>query len=115
MVNHIGPAAYREVADHVRGQILSGALPVGTMLPPISHASRLFNATPSVIKRAWQLLSQEGFVVGHRGKGVFVRDRSNDPPIHQSLDSEVAELQEIMREVLHRLACIEDALADQGR
>ncbi|MBE1590127.1 GntR family transcriptional regulator [Nonomuraea angiospora] len=53
---------------------MSGALKPGERLPSTPHLVARFEAANATIQRALQSLKDEGFVRGHAGKGVFVRE-----------------------------------------
>lgn len=66
------PAEERIAAD-LRAQIIDGLIPPGAQLESIpSTAARLGVSTASV-QHALARLRAEGFIVSHRGKGVFAR------------------------------------------
>ncbi|MGI5286859.1 GntR family transcriptional regulator [Nonomuraea polychroma] len=66
---------HQQIAAELRAEIMSGALKTGEQLPSTAHLVTRFNAANATIQRALQSLKDEGFVRGHAGKGVFVRDR----------------------------------------
>jgi GntR family transcriptional regulator len=54
---------------------MSGAMRPGEQLPSTPQLVARFEAANATIQRALQSLKDEGFVRGHAGKGVFVRER----------------------------------------
>lgn len=64
---------YQQVADHLRERIRSGEL--GPKLPPISEIADEAGVTHMTVKRALQVLKDEGLVHGEPGRGVFVRQQ----------------------------------------
>ncbi|MEU7748716.1 GntR family transcriptional regulator [Nonomuraea sp. NPDC049158] len=66
---------HQQIAAELRAEIMSGDLKAGEQLPSTPHLVARFNAANATIQRALQALKDEGFVRGHAGKGVFVRDR----------------------------------------
>ncbi|MFD1537014.1 GntR family transcriptional regulator [Nonomuraea guangzhouensis] len=66
---------HQQIAAELRAEIMSGDLKSGEQLPSTPHLVARFNAANATIQRALQSLKDEGFVRGHAGKGVFVRDR----------------------------------------
>lgn len=68
---------YRQVADTLRQQILSGSLPVGAKLPSMEEISRQFNLSLPTAFRGVQELAREGLVSSNANpKGtVVIRQR----------------------------------------
>ncbi|WP_433515212.1 GntR family transcriptional regulator [Nonomuraea sp. CA-143628] len=66
---------HQQIAAELRAEIMSGDLKAGEQLPSTPHLVARFAAANATIQRALQALKDEGFVRGHAGKGVFVRDR----------------------------------------
>lgn len=67
-------AAYRQVADQLREQILTGELTAGTRLPNEAEMSRLFGVSRSTVREALRLLASQHLVDTTRGAtgGTFV-------------------------------------------
>ncbi|MEZ7127554.1 GntR family transcriptional regulator [Nonomuraea sp. AD125B] len=66
---------HQQIAAELRAEIMSGALRPGEQLPSTPQLVGRFEAANATIQRALQSLKDEGFVRGHAGKGVFVRER----------------------------------------
>jgi len=71
---------YQKIAAEIRRKITRGDLAPGTQLPTVAQLmqqySRVSNTT---IQKALQLLKDEGIAEGRPGKGVFVRQHSQQP------------------------------------
>jgi GntR family transcriptional regulator, transcriptional repressor for pyruvate dehydrogenase complex len=67
-------AAYRQVAEQLRGHILSGDLVSGARLPSESELARLFGASRSTIREALRILASQQLIDTTRGVtgGSFV-------------------------------------------
>jgi DNA-binding transcriptional MocR family regulator len=63
---------YVELASWLRGEIVSGRIPLGAKLPGEEALKRSFGVDRSVVRRAVQLLREEGVVVTRHGVGSFV-------------------------------------------
>lgn len=63
---------YVELASWLRGEIISGRIPLGAKLPGEETLKRSFGVDRSVVRRAVQLLREEGVVVTRHGVGSFV-------------------------------------------
>ncbi|MFC0115421.1 GntR family transcriptional regulator [Kibdelosporangium aridum] len=71
-----GVPAYRQIADHLRGQIESGKLAPGSPLPSERELVDTYDASRPTIREAVKLLRTSGLVVAQHGRGVFVRPPS---------------------------------------
>ncbi|WP_326834384.1 FCD domain-containing protein [Amycolatopsis rhabdoformis] len=67
-------AAYRQVADQLKDQILTGELTAGTRLPNEADLARLFGVSRSTVREALRLLASQHLVDTTRGAtgGTFV-------------------------------------------
>jgi len=63
---------YAQLANWLRGEIVTGRLPLGAKLPAEETLKRSFGVDRSVVRRAVQLLRDEGVVVTRHGVGSFV-------------------------------------------
>lgn len=68
-----GRPAYQQVADALRGRILDGTLRPGDMLPSERAIMDEFDVSRTVPRMAIKVLSTEGLIDTHQGKGAFVR------------------------------------------
>jgi GntR family transcriptional regulator len=68
-------AVYKQIADALRGEIETGALPPGQKLPSESALTRQFKVSQGTIRQALAILRGEGLIVAEHGRGVFVRSR----------------------------------------
>ncbi|WP_406318894.1 GntR family transcriptional regulator [Streptosporangium sp. NBC_01639] len=69
------PHAYLRVADHLREQIASGDLAPGVKLPPQRVLAEQHGVSDILIRRALDILRNEGLVESRQGSGTFVRER----------------------------------------
>ena len=87
---------YREIADNLRDRIAGGELSGGRLLPSEAELAGAYAASRVTIRRALDVLREEGLVGSRQGYGWFV---AADP----------------LRQSLGRLGTIEAQLADSGR
>ncbi len=66
---------YRQIAESIRRQILSGELEPGARLLPVREMAERWNCTIGTIQRAYQELSRQGLVTSRAGQGTHVVDR----------------------------------------
>jgi len=86
---------YQQIADVLRERVLAGEFAAGRMLPSESELSGEFDASRVTVRRALELLRDEGLVDARQGFGWFV---AGDP----------------LRQPLGRLATIEEQMAESG-
>jgi GntR family transcriptional regulator len=77
-VRHI---RYQEIADELRQRV--DVAPAGSVLPSEAEMSQEFGASRVTIRRALELLREEGLVAARQGFGWFVATE----PVRQSLES----------------------------
>jgi GntR family transcriptional regulator len=86
---------YRAIADELRAQVASGELGAGRLLPSESELSRAHAVSRVTVRKALEVLRDEGLIDARQGFGWFV---ATDP----------------VRQVLGRLGTIEDQLGRLG-
>jgi len=72
---------YQEIADELRQ--MAGESPAGSVLPSEAEMSRQFDASRVTIRRALELVRDEGLIAARQGFGWFVATE----PVRQSLQS----------------------------
>ena len=65
---------HAEVAEVLRHQILSGALPSGMRLPALREMSEELGVARMTVIQAMNTLKEEGLIEKHSGRGTFVSD-----------------------------------------
>ena len=63
---------YEQIVDQVKNDIISGELQADTMLPSVRALSGELRISALTVKKAYDKLEEEGFVVTVHGKGTFV-------------------------------------------
>jgi GntR family transcriptional regulator len=86
---------YRAIADELRGRVESGELGAGRLLPSESELARSHAVSRVTVRKALELLREEGLIDARQGFGWFV---AADP----------------VRQALGRLGTIEDQLGELG-
>ncbi|WP_424536684.1 winged helix-turn-helix domain-containing protein [Sphaerisporangium viridialbum] len=119
MVQNTGRPGYLQIADELRGQIRSGALPPGQALPSIAQLCQRYEVSASVVKSAISVLRTEGFVIGQQGKGVFVRDPAEvdaQPAAgNGQIMDQLAEIRAALGDLGNRLADLEAAVFQEPK
>ncbi|MEU9891666.1 winged helix-turn-helix domain-containing protein [Sphaerisporangium sp. NPDC051017] len=119
MVQNTGRPGYLQIADELREQIKSGALPAGRALPSIAQLCQRYEVSASVVKSAISVLRTEGYVIGQQGKGVFVRERSEADEQQAAGNGEIldqlAEIRAALGDLGKRLADLETAVFQEPK
>ena len=95
--NQRGDPIYRQIAEQIKAQILSGALQPDTALPSIRNLAKVLRISVITTKRAYDELEQEGFVYTIAGKGCFVAPLNLELVKEENLKKIESHLQEAAR------------------
>jgi DNA-binding GntR family transcriptional regulator len=87
---------YRDIAEDLRDRLAAGEFGAGRLLPSEAELSGGYDASRVTVRRALELLRDEGLIDARQGLGWFI---ASDP----------------LRQTLGRLATIESQLAESGR
>ena len=63
---------YTQLAEEIRYRIATGAIEIGTKLPPVAEGAALWNANLHTVRKAYAELAREGIAEMQRGRGTFV-------------------------------------------
>lgn len=86
---------YHQIAEELRGRILSGAYASGRLMPSESDLSHEFDVSRVTVRKALEVLREDGLVDSRQGFGWFVAG-------------------ETVRQPLARLSTIEEQMRDSG-
>jgi GntR family transcriptional regulator len=91
---------YAQIARQVRAQIASGALPAGSLLPPVRTLASDLGVNLNTVARAYRLLATEGFLNIEEREGVRVMApaRHAEATAVEPLDDELTVLLARMRQ-----------------
>ena len=76
--HHSGIPIYRQVIDHVRGQIMAGRLGAGEQVETVRELASRLKVNPMTISKAYSFLEVEGLLERRRGVGLFVVELPGD-------------------------------------
>jgi len=76
--NTSGKPIYEQIADQVREQIMTGALPAGDALPSMRLLAKELRISVITTKRAYEELERDGFLQNVPGKGCFVAPQNRE-------------------------------------
>ena len=63
---------YEQIVEQVKGMIMKGQMKQEEMLPSVRTLSKDLRISALTVKKAYDTLEQEGFIVTVHGKGSFV-------------------------------------------
>ena len=63
---------YEQIVDQIKGQVLSGLLGDGDALPSVRGLAKELTISALTVKKAYDTLEEEGYVVTVHGKGSFI-------------------------------------------
>ncbi|MFI6458305.1 GntR family transcriptional regulator [Streptosporangium amethystogenes] len=77
MIDREGPVPpYRQIAGILRQRIVSGQIPPGRRIPSLVELEAEFEVARDTLRKAVQVLKDEGLVETVRGMGVYVKSSS---------------------------------------
>ncbi len=85
---------YRQLYEQIAFQTVTGKLEGGYCLPPIRALANSLGISVISIKRAWEELERDGFIVSMVGRGCFIADLSLDERSRLRRELALAELKE---------------------
>lgn len=72
-IDREGPVPpYRQIADHLRARIADGTISVGRRIPSLVELEQQFGVARDTLRKAVQVLKDEGLVETVNGMGVYV-------------------------------------------
>lgn len=69
---------YEQIEQQMKEQILAGQIPEDEQLPSIRQLARDLRISVITTTRAYNDLTEEGFIISVAGKGYFVAPRNNE-------------------------------------
>lgn len=70
--NHSMQPIYEQITGQVKAKIMKGEWKEGQMLPSVRTLAKTLRVSALTVKKAYDTLEQEGFVITVHGKGSFV-------------------------------------------
>ena len=69
---HSGIPVYRQIMNHIQGEIAAGNLKEGDQLPPIRALCQKLEVNPNTVARAYRDLAQGGVIEAQQGSGSYI-------------------------------------------
>lgn len=63
---------YEQIAEQIKGKIMRGELQADTVLPSVRTLAKDLKVSALTVKKAYDALDMEGFIITIHGKGSFV-------------------------------------------
>ena len=76
-----GQSRYAALAGALRRRVIDGEWPAGTALPAETHLAAEHGVALGTLRRALELLAEQGLIERHHGKGTFVRGSLTGAPM----------------------------------
>ena len=73
-----GVPIYQQIADSFRNDILAGRLKEGEYLPSIRELAKELRIRVITTMKAYEMLSEEGYITAAQGKGYFVNSQDSE-------------------------------------
>ena len=88
---------YEQICSQVKGKIFNGELSREEMLPSVRTLAKELRISALTVKKAYDALEQEGFVVTVHGKGSFVSGVNQTLLMEEKKKEVEADLEEAIR------------------
>ena len=86
----------RQIAEQIRAQCLSGALPEGACLPSVRELARELAVNVNTVLRVYERLGADGWIQMRQGEGTFVLPPS---PLRKNAGEVKQEREQLAREL----------------
>lgn len=88
---------YEQIVAQVRNKIMQGELEEDTALPSVRTLAKDLRVSALTVKKAYDTLEQEGFVVTVHGKGSFVACANQELMLEEKKKEVEADLEKAIR------------------
>ncbi len=98
IINHsLMQPIYEQISGQIKEQIMHGKLETGTALPSVRTLAKELKCSALTVKKSYDTLEQEGFVITVHGKGSFVADIRSETLLEEKRKEVEADLEEAIR------------------
>ena len=98
IINHSSmQPIYEQIVEQIKEKILNGELPEEMMLPSVRTMAKDLKISALTVKKAYDALTQEGFVVTVHGKGSFVACTNQNVLLEEKKKEVEADLEAAIR------------------
>ncbi len=96
LTNQSDDPLYQQIYEQLRAQIIKGELAGGYCLPPIRTVAKELRISVITIKKAWEELEHDGYILTMAGRGCFVAplqagelDKKRDRLVREKIDKDI--------------------------
>ncbi len=89
---------YEQIVDQIKAMVLDGSLMPDTALPSVRSLSADLRISALTVKKAYDALEQEGFVLTVHGKGSFIANINSELAMEERQKKVETKLEEAIRE-----------------
>ena len=75
---------FLQIAEQIRGGIASGVYRPGDLIPSIRETALRLLVNPNTVKRAYEELERDGYVVAKKGIGMVVQESTARPAMRRA-------------------------------
>ena len=98
IINHMSmDPIYEQIIAQIKAQIIDGTLEKGAVLPSVRTLAKELKISALTVKKAYDLLEEEGLIVTVHGKGSFVAEASQSQMQEARQKETEADLEEAVR------------------
>lgn len=98
IINHSSmQPIYEQITGQIKERIMHGELQEDTMLPSVRTLSKELKVSALTVKKAYDALEEEGFVVTVHGKGSFVACANQEMMLEEKRKEVEMELEQAIR------------------
>ncbi len=89
---------YEQIVDQIKAMVLDGSLQPDTALPSVRSLSADLRISALTVKKAYDALEQEGFVVTVHGKGSYIANINSELAMEERRKEVEVKLEAAIRE-----------------
>lgn len=98
IINHTSmQPIYEQIADRIKAMVMEGKLKEGEMLPSVRTMAKELKISALTVKKAYDFLEEEGFVVTVHGKGSFIAEHNQNLMMEERRKETEAALEQVIR------------------
>lgn len=88
---------YEQLIGQIKAAITAGSLKQDDVLPSVRQLAKELKISALTVKKAYDLLEEEGFVITVHGKGTYVAATSSDLLLEEQKKAIEAELEKVVQ------------------
>ncbi len=88
---------YEQIINQIKVLIMSGSLKDGAMLPSVRSLAKDIQVSALTIKKSYDALEQQGFIITVHGKGSFVSCANQEPILEEKRKNLEKDLEQAIR------------------